>query len=154
PIIYTDAIRGQDGVPIRREWKVFPGPFGFGGSSAQALLFDLLQLYVEQGCQSTQIQFGTLRSLLLKRGERNPSKHDYERIRRDLDILRGYDIHCKNAFWDRRRQAYADMKWRLFGTVFFFRDAPEKGGEELPFGFIEVSPILHQIARTRGFFAL
>jgi hypothetical protein len=51
-------------------------------------------------------------------GERNPSKHDYERLRRDLDILRGYDLHCKNAFWDRRRQAYVDMKWRLFGSVF------------------------------------
>jgi hypothetical protein len=154
PIQYTDTIRGQDKALITREWKVFPGAFGFGGATTQALLFDLLQLYVEQGCQGTQIQFGTLRALLLRRGERNPSKRDYERVRRDLDILRGYDIHCKNAFWDRRRRAYVDMKWRLFGAVFFFKEAPGEGGEELPFGFVEVSPILHQVARTRGFFAL
>ncbi len=46
------------------------------------------------------------------------------------------------------------MKWRLFGSVFFFRDQPDQDGEELPFGFVEVSPVLRQIARTRGFFAL
>jgi hypothetical protein len=51
-------------------------------------------------------------------------KHDLrlepasKRLRRDLDILRGYDLHCKNAFWDRKGQAYVDMKWRLFGSVF------------------------------------
>ncbi len=75
-------------------------------------------------------------------------------MRRDLDILRGYDFHCKNAFWDRERMAYADMNWRLFGSVFYFKERPGSGQEQLPFGFIEVSSVLRQIARTRGFFAL
>src|SRR5438105_14669017 len=86
------------------------------------------------------------RSLFLRRGDRNPSRGDYERIRRDLDILRGYDIHCKNAFWDHKRQAYVDMKWRLFGDIFFFKNEPTGDGGELPFGFIEVSSTLRQIA--------
>jgi hypothetical protein len=153
PLTYSDTIAGKDDQRVTREWKVYPGPFGFGGQSTQLLLYGLLQLYVEQGSRGSQIQFGTLRSLFLRRGERNPSKHDYERLRRDLDILRGYDLHCKNAFWDRRRQAYVDMKWRLFGSVFYFRDSTTQG-EELPFGFIEVSPVLQQVARTRGFFGL
>jgi hypothetical protein len=153
PLTYADTITGRDDQRVTREWKVYPGPFGFGGQSTQVLLYDLLQLYVEQGSRGSQIQFGTLRSLFRRRGERNPSKHDYERLRRDLDILRGYDLHCKNAFWDRKRQAYVDMKWRLFGSVFYFRDATPEG-EELPFGFIEVSPVLQQVARTRGFFSL
>jgi hypothetical protein len=69
------------------------------------------------------------------------------------NILRGYDIHCKNAFWSRDRQAYVDMNWRLFGAVFYFKPAPHDL-EQLPFGFIEVSPTLQQVARTRGFFTL
>ena len=40
---------GRDGEPVAREWKAYPGPFGFGGPSTQVLLYDLLQLYAEQG---------------------------------------------------------------------------------------------------------
>src|SRR5262249_1316561 len=110
--------------------------------------------YVEQGCRGSQIQFGTLRSLLLRRGERNPSARDYARIRRDLDILRGYDFHCKNAFWDHEKRAYVDMKWRLFCTVFYFDEKPQGLQCEVPFGFIEVSAVFQQIARSRGFFSI
>jgi hypothetical protein len=154
PLTYTDTITGKDGRPVTREWKAYPGPFGFGGPSTQVLLYDLLQLYAEQGARGTQIQFGTLRSLFLRRGERNPSVRDYQRLRRDIDVLRGYDFHCKDAFWDRERQAYVDMNWRLFGSVFYFKERPGSGQEQLPFGFLEVSPVLREVARTRGFFAL
>jgi len=153
PLVYSDQIKGRDGSPIRREWKVFPGAFGFGGSSAQVLLYDLIQLYLEQGGEGSQIQFGTLRSLFQRRGLRNPSSRDYDRMRRDIDILRGYDFHCKNAFWDVRRKSYVDMNWRLFGSVFYFRPSLD-GDEEHPFGFLEVSPVLQQVAKRRGFFAL
>lgn len=154
PLVYTDTITGQDGKPVTRTWKTYPGAFGFGGSTAQVLLYDLLQLYCEQGARGSQIEFGTLRSLFRRHSDRNPSKRDYDRLRRDLDILRGYDFHCTNAFWDRDRRAYVDMKWRLFGGVFFFKPASDDSDEELPFGFVEVSPVLRQIARTRGFFSL
>src|SRR5262249_9733594 len=49
PLTYTDTIRGKNGEPVTRVWKAYPGPFGVGGASTQALLFDLLQLYAEQG---------------------------------------------------------------------------------------------------------
>ena len=154
PLIYTDTIQGCDGQSVARTWKAFPGPFGFGGASAQMLLFDLFQLYAEQGGRGSQIQFGTLRALFLRRGNRNPSKRDYVRMRRDLDILRGYDFHCTNAFWDPQRRAYVDMKWRLFGSVFFFKPHPDDIEKELPFGFLELSPVLQEVAKTRGFFTL
>jgi hypothetical protein len=153
PLVYADTITGRDGRPVAREWRAYPGPFGFGGASTQVLLYDLLQLYAEQGCSGSQIEFGTLRSLFLRRGERNPCKRDYERMRRDFDILRGYDFHCQNAFWDHRRRAYVDMSWRLFGSVFYFKGAPD-GQEQLPFGFLEVSSVLRAAARGRGLFAL
>jgi hypothetical protein len=46
------------------------------------------------------------------------------------------------------------MSWRLFGSVFYFKPAPDDLDQELPFGFIEVSPVLQQIAKSRGFFSL
>lgn len=154
PIRYSDTITGRDGKSVERSWTVHAGPFGFGGPSAQVLLFDLLQLYAEQGAKGTQIQFGTLRSLFLRRGERNPSKRDYERMRRDIDVLRGYDLHCKNAFWDSPRQAYVDMNWRLFGDVFYFKASSGPADDEQPFGFLEVSTVLRAAAGTRGFLRL
>ncbi len=154
PLVYQDVIRGKDGRPVTRVWKAYPGPLGFGGASTQALLYDLLQLYCEQGARGSQIQFGTLRHLFLRRGRRNPSARDYARMRRDLDVLRGYDFHCTNAFWDTRRRAYVDMRWRLFESVFYFKPHPDGGDGELPFGFVEVSSVLREVARTRGFFAL
>ncbi len=105
---------------MAREWKVYPGHFGFGGQSAQVLLYDLLKLYVEQGCRGSQVQFGTLRHLFQRRGERNPSKRDYERLRRDLDILRGYDFPwssgspstCPRSFCGRSCTAASSMTSR------------------------------------------
>ncbi len=88
---------GQDGVKGRARVEGLPrGAFGFGGQTTQQVLYELLQLYVEQGCRGTQIQFGTPRGLLLRiwPEARNPSAKDYARLRRDLDILRGYDFHC------------------------------------------------------------
>jgi hypothetical protein len=157
PLTYTDTIVGKGGEAIEREWKCYPGAFGFGGATTQQVLYELLQLYVQQGCRGSQIQFGTPRALLLRiwPETRHPSLKDYTRLRRDLDILRGYDFHCRNAFWDRTRQAYVDMHWRLFGEVCYFRPRPDRfAQEELPFGFIEASRVLQQIARTRGFFGL
>lgn len=155
PLAYTDTITGKGGQPIVREWKAYPSPYGFGGASTQALLFDLLQLYVEQGARGTQIQFGTLRALFQRRGDRNPSNDDYARLRRDIKVLCGYRFECKNAFWDREKQAYVDMdQWSLFTGAFYFKEKADDWQQQLPFGFIGVHPILQQVARTRGFFAL
>lgn len=155
PMTYTDTITGKDGIPITREWKVYPSAaYGFGGPTTQLVLYDLLQLYTEQGCRGNQIQFGTLYNLLQRRGIRRPSTHDYQRLRRDIEILCSCRFHCKNAFWDRERQAYVDMNWQLFNSVFYFKENPHDSKAEMPFGFIEVSSVLQQIARTRGFFTL
>lgn len=155
PLIYQDTISGKDGETITRVWKTFAqSEHGFGGSSAQVLLYDLLQLYVEQGCEGNYIRFGTLRSLFLRHGDRNPSQRDYERMRRDLDILCGYWFKCENAFWDAERKSYVDMNWRLFNNVFYFKEKPNSLQEEMPFGFIEINSVLQAIARSRGFFAI
>src|SRR5262245_50229546 len=57
PLIYADTIVGRDGEKVRREWKCYPGAFGFGGATAQQVLYELVQLYISQGCRGSQIQF-------------------------------------------------------------------------------------------------
>src|ERR1035441_2786813 len=57
PITYTDTITAQNGILVTREWKVFPSSaYGFGGQTTQLVLYDLLQLYIEQGCKADHIQ--------------------------------------------------------------------------------------------------
>jgi hypothetical protein len=153
PLTYSDTIRGRDGRPVARTWTAYPGRLGVGGATAHQLLFDLLQLYAEQGGAGSVIRFGTLRALFLRRGERNPSKKDYDRMRRDFAVLRGYDFSCTNAFWDSTRRAYSDMDWRLFGAVYYFKAAPS-GADDRPHGFIELSATFRAALRSRGLFRL
>ena len=154
PLTYTDTIKGKDGEIVERRWEAFAGRYGFGGASTQVLLYDLLQLYVEQGLESEYIRFGTIHALLKRRGQRNPSKRDYERMLRDFEVLSDYKFVCQNAFWDEKRRAYIDMSWRLFDNVCFFKTRHDSIQEQMPFGFVKVNSVLQGIAKSRGFFAL
>lgn len=153
PMLYSDEIQSVGGKSIVRTWTVYAGPLGFGGPTCQELLFDLLQIYSEQGCQGSKIHFGTLRSLLMRRGTRHPSSDDYERVKRDITILRGLDFHCKNACWSPKRKAYVDAEWRLFGAVVYSKTTPEELDPDMTEGYIEVSPTFEKMIRSRGFFA-
>ena len=74
--------------------------------------------------------------VLQRRGIRSPSTRDYQRLRRDIEILCSCRFQCKNAFWDRERQSYVDMNWQLFNSVFYFKATPDSLQAEMPFGFI------------------
>ena len=154
PLVYSDTIRGKSGEVVERQWEVSAGRFGFGGASTHVLLYDLLQLYVEQGLDSDYIRFGTINALFMRRGDRNPSKSDYNRMIRDFKILEGYQFDCKNAFWHSNKKAYVDMSWRLFDNVCFFKAKHDSNQMQLPFGFVKVNEVLKGIAQGRGFFAL
>ncbi len=154
PLTYTDTIKGKDGALVKREWIASVGQHGFGGASTQVLLYDLLQLYVEQGLESEFIRFGSINAIFQRRGERRPSDADYKRMIRDFEILSGYQFVSKNAFWDSERKAYVNMIWRLFDNVCFFKGTPNLFQTEMPFGFVKVNSVLQGIARSRGFFAL
>lgn len=164
PLVYADTIRGPQGEPVLRRWEAWPGRHGFGGPSAAELFYELIQLYVEQGCTSDHIQFRTINALYgrLHPGAPNPDRKDYDRVRRDLDILCGYRFACENAFWDREKKAYVHMReWSLFTGWTGYTRVPARAGsnnfpyqEELPFGAVGVSPILRTIAKNRGLFCI
>jgi hypothetical protein len=162
PLVYTDVIAPND-EPIKRRWEAWPGRFGIGGPSAAEVFYELVQLYVEQGARGDHIQFKTLNALYrrLHPNTPNPDRKDYDRLRRDLDILCGYRFTCENAFFDRERKAYVHMReWALFTGWTGYTRTPARAGEpypfqeELPFGAVGVSPVLRTIARNRGLFCI
>jgi hypothetical protein len=153
---FADAISGPNGERLERAWTVFPSAkWGYGGATTQALLFDLHQVWREQGFRGSRIYFGTLRKLYQRQhAGKNPAPLDYARLRRDLDILCGYEFDCENAFWDPVSRTYGNMRaWHLFTGWYEARRA--RSGDlqdELPFGFIEVSDTFAKVAQERGFF--
>lgn len=162
PLIYTDVIAPND-EPITRRWEAWPGRLGIGGPSTAGVFYELVQLYVEQGAHADNIHFKTLNALFrrLHPDSTNPDRKDYERLRRDLDILCGYRFNCENAFFDRSKMAYGHMReWALFTGWTGYTRTPARGGEpyryqeELPFGAIGVSAVLRAIARNRGLFCI
>ena len=157
-IHFTDTITAPKSTQQRlvREWTVYPSAkWGYGGATTQALLFDLHQIWKTQGFRGTRIYFGTLRNLFqCQHSGKNPSTLDYTRLRRDLDILCGYEFDCVNAFWDPVSRSYGNMRaWHLF-TGWYEATRARAGDpqEELPFGFVELSETFATIAQKRGFF--
>ena len=157
-IQFTDTIAAPNGTQPRlvRQWTVYPSAkWGYGGATTQALLFDLHQIWKAQGFRGMRIYFGTLRNLYRCRHPgKNPSRLDYTRLRRDLDILCGYEFDCMNAFWDPGSRTYGNMRaWHLFtGWYEATRARADDPQQELPFGFVELSETFAMIAQTRGFF--
>ena len=157
-IRFTDTITAPKSAQQRlvRTWTVYPSTkWGYGGATTQALLFDLHQIWKTQGFRGTRIYFGTLRNLFqCQHPGKNPSILDYTRLRRDLDILCGYEFDCANAFWDPVSRSYGNMRaWHLF-TGWYEATRARAGDpqEELPFGFVELSETFATIAQKRGFF--
>ena len=157
-IRFTDTIAkpGRPDQSLARTWTVYPSArWGYGGATTQALLFDLHQIWKTQGFCGTRIYFGTLRHLYqCQHPGKNPSMLDYTRLRRDLDILCGYEFDCVNAFWDPVSRTYGDMRaWHLFtGWYEATRARAADPQEELPFGFVELSETFVKIVQERGFF--
>ena len=157
-IRFTDTIAVPNSAKQRlvRRWTVYPSAkWGYGGATTQAMLFDLHQIWRTQGFRGTRIYFGTLRNLYqCQHPGKNPSTLDYTRLRRDLDILCGYEFDCLNAFWDPVSRTYGDLRaWHLFtGWYEAKRVRADDPQQELPFGFVELSETFAQIAQQRGFF--
>ena len=156
-IRFSDTIATSNcSEKLERNWTVYPSArWGYGGATTQATLFDLHQIWKVQGFRGTRIYFGTLRHLYqCQHPGKNPSTLDYTRLRRDLDILCGYEFDCMNAFWDPVSRTYGDMRaWHLFtGWYEATRARASDPQEELPFGFVELSETFAKIAQERGFF--
>lgn len=138
-IEYQDTIVGKDGRVVPRKWKVAPSAeYGFGSNKALAILFELFQLWKEQGFETPTIRFGSIYNLIKRIGLEDASPN-YERLRRDLNAFVGITIEAKNAFWDNERKAYIDQTFHLFERVRFYQKEASGKQQVFPFACIEAS---------------
>jgi len=138
-IEYQDTITGKNGNLIPRTWRVKPSvDYGFGSNQALATLFELFQIWKEQGFQTSAIRFGSVYHLV-KRMNLEDTETAYERIRRDLNAFVEISIEAKNAFWDNEKRAYVDKTFHLFESVTFYRREEKSKQQTLPFAYIEAS---------------
>jgi hypothetical protein len=141
-IEYQDTIVGKDGKRVSRKWTVTANSkTGFGTASTQGTLFELFQIWKEDGFKNQYIQFGSIYNLLKRRGTATV-RNNYARLKNDLESLVSITIKAENAFWDNERKAYVDMVFHLFDRVELYKETP-KGQATLPFGRIKASDILY-----------
>src|SRR5215470_17583510 len=100
-IEYEDTITGANGQLIPRKWAVSPSArYGFGSTAITALLFEIFQIWKEQGFESRDIHFQSIYNLIQRMGYRPTDDKAYARIRNDLTALYEISVEAKNAFWD------------------------------------------------------
>lgn len=140
-IEYQDQIKGKGGKLVDRHWRVYPdSKYGFGGPSAQATMFELFQIWKDQGFEGRVVNFGTISQIIRRRGLTD-AKSAYDAIRRDLYCLVGVRIEADNAFWDNEIGAYVDMTFHLFDDVHLYKERPT-GQATLPLAYITASEVL------------
>ena len=152
PIVYKDAIEGKDGKPVERTWKVLPDPeHGFGGPTTIGTLFEVFQIWNEEGFRERQINFGSIYKLL-DRKYKSKGRENYKGMVRDLETLAGLEFDAINSFWDSEKRAYVDIKrFKLFDYVALYKDS-SRGQASLPFSFLMASEILWDSVNKKSFF--
>jgi hypothetical protein len=155
-LVYEDEIIGKNGVKIQRRWEIMPHKtLGFPTPSTQSTMFELFQLWSEQGFASKDIHFGTIYELIKRKGLKQDDKKTYQRIKDDLDCLSGIVIRAKNAFWDNERKTYISRTFSLFQSLdFAYSDPKNPDKSALPFGVITASETLWQSVLANSIFVL
>lgn len=137
-IEYRDTIVGKNNEVVERVWRVYPdAKWGFGASSTFSSLYELFQLWKEQGFRDKTITFGSLYSFAKRKGI-IPTNTAYNTLKKDLRCLTGLVIEAKNAFWDNEKRAYVDAYFHLFEKVRFYKEKPF-GQPMLNYSYIEAS---------------
>jgi len=149
-IEYHDTIRGKDGVPVSREWMVYPdGKYGFGTVSTFDTFFDLFQIWQEDSFMHQYIRFGSPYQIAKRRGQAAHSGKNHHRIIRDLRCLTGITIDAKNAYWDNEVRAYVDATFHLFDYLRLYKEEAA-GASDLPYGSIKASDALYDSVRKNS----
>jgi hypothetical protein len=139
-IQYEDTIRGKNGGLVPRRWTVIPSlRYSFGSPQLVSLLFELFQIWKEQGFASPQIRFCSITNLIKRQGLTDTDTRAFQRIRKDLRALTEVTIDAENAFWDNELGAYVDATFHLFDEVQFYYKEAINRQHALPFAYIKAS---------------
>jgi|RhiMetdeSRZDD1v2_1073273.scaffolds.fasta_scaffold324581_2 hypothetical protein len=143
-IEYEDTIKGKNGAVIARLWRLKPSiEYGFGSTELTSLLFEIFQIWKEQGFQSRRIYVGSIYNLIQRMNLSVTSTKTYERITADLHALVEMSVEARNAFWDNEKKAYVSKTFHLFDEVnLYHRSEHSSHQETLPFSNIVASETL------------
>jgi hypothetical protein len=155
-IEYEDSISGANGKLIQRKWTVSPSArFGFGSTAITSLLFELFQIWKEQGFASRNIQFQSIYNLIQRMGYRTTDDKAYERIRNDLTALYEISVEAKNAFWDNEKKAYVTKGFHLFDSATIYHRSEKTPYQDiLPLSYITASETLMQSVSANAIITL
>ncbi|MDQ3830262.1 MAG: hypothetical protein M3361_13385 [Candidatus Tectomicrobia bacterium] len=150
-IQYEDTIHGKDGELVPRRWTVIPSlRYGFGSPQLVSLLFELFQIWKEQGFASPQIRFGSIANLVKRQGLTDTDTRAFQRNRKDLRTLTEVTIDAENAFWDNELGAYVDATFHLFDRVYFYHKEADNKQRMPPFAYIEASKELWESVQANA----
>jgi hypothetical protein len=139
---YQDIIAGKNGEIVPRKWIISPDAnTGFPTGASLDIIYNLFQIWKEQGFLSTKIHFGSIYNLL-KRSKSSTGKRDYNRVKDELDRLVGINIKAVNAFWDNEKRRYVDKKFHLFADISFYKEEHD-GPYDTSSAWIQASDVLH-----------
>ncbi len=148
-IEYSDSIM-VDNKPVERSWRIsWSEKYGPGTQSTHETFFALYQILADSGFKSPWIHFGSIYSLLKRKGI-GVSSNVYKRTIRDLHCLCNIYIEAKNAFYDSDRKKYVDVGFHLFETLVLEKNSPAAPDPSSK-GFIKTHDILFEAARKNSF---
>ena len=150
---YRDVIEGKDGKPTERTWRVVPSKkYGFGGPTTIGTLFEIFQIWHEQGFQDRQIKFQSIYRLIDRKFLHSKGRKNYLTVVRDLKTMAHITFDAVNAFWDNEKRAYVSVYgFKLFDYVAIYTDKPN-GQAALPFSYVQVSDLLWESVNKQSFF--
>lgn len=143
-IEYKDTIKGKNGQIVDRLWRLKASiEYGFGSTELTALLFEIFQIWKEQGFKSRRIYIGSIYNLIRRMNLTVTGTKNYDRIRSDLQALVEMSVEARNAFWDNEKKAYVSKTFHLFDEVnLYHRGEHSSHQETLPFSNIVASETL------------
>jgi hypothetical protein len=143
-IEYQDTIKGKNGNIVSRVWRLKPSiEYGFGSTELTSLLFEIFQIWKEQGFKERRIYIGSIYNLIQRMNLSVTSTKTYDRINADLHALVEMSVEARNAFWDNEKKAYVSKTFHLFDEVnLYHRSEHTSHQETLPFSYIMASETL------------
>jgi len=130
---YKDIIKGREGKPIERVWTIEAHAtdeitkngvtedvqLGFGGPATLEVIYELFQMWKEQGFKESMIHVGTFYNLL-KRLEWGTGNSQYKQLRKTLQCIHGLHIKGKDCFYIPENDSYEQIDIYPFPGIYTY----------------------------------
>ena len=128
---YKDIIKGRDGKPVERVWTIEAHAtdettdengersrvqLGFGGPATLEVIYELFQLWKEQGFKEPKIHIGTFYNFLQRLGW-GKGNSQYKQLRRVLNCIHGLHIKGESCFYIPELDKYENVDFYPFYRV-------------------------------------